>query len=504
MSDSLNLIWFKRDLRWQDHAPLKAAIENGKPLLGLFIFEDFYPQDPSWSLRHWQAQFQSLVDMKRGQEKAFENILVLQGEAEEIFQHLSQARSIQTVYSYQETGGNQSYDRDKALTELFNKAEIPWLEFENNAVQRGLKNRRLWDENWQDHMSQPLDEVDTESWVSPKKQILIEIKQKFGISPTLQNELKIWPSQFQKVGESLGRDRLEQYLQQRLYKNYGAKIGQPHESRFSCSRLSPFLAWGNLSLRQVFQAAVAELECSPHQRDLRAFISRLHWHSHFVQKFEMEERMEFENLNPAFNSLHKKQEPQLFLAWKNGQTGYPLVDACIRAVCETGYLNFRMRAMVVSFLCHHLWQDWQEGARFMAKQFLDYIPGIHYPQFQMQNGCTGINTIRIYNPIKQSLEKDVEAKFIDAWVPELKNLPLAFKHQPWLITPMEEALYDFHYGHDYPKQIIDIALTGTKARDILWALRKTEAVKSQNQSILLKHTTAIRDPKQRSRKIIRK
>jgi deoxyribodipyrimidine photo-lyase len=484
--ESLNLIWFKRDLRWQDHAPLKAAIEAGQPLLGLFIFEDFYPKDPSWSLRHWQAQFHSLLDMKRSQPSSFENILVLQGNAETILQHLSQASPLQGVYSYQETGEHLSYERDKALTGLFTTEDIHWYEFENNAVQRGLKSRSDWNENWQEHMDKPLDDANLESWVSVKAELLIELKQKFGISPRLQKQLKAWPQQFQMLGESLGHERVKRFLQQKIYKDYGAKIGQPYESRFSCSRLSPFLAWGNLSLRQVYQAGKTEHECSTYPRDLNSFITRLHWHSHFVQKFEMQEYMEFENLNPAFNSLHKEKNPQLVLAWKNGKTGYPLVDACIRAVCETGYLNFRMRAMVVSFLCHHLWQDWQEGAHFLAQQFLDYLPGIHYPQFQMQNGSTGINTIRVYNPVKQSLEKDVEAKFICEWLPELKNLPLAFKHQPWLITPMEETLYNFNYGKDYPKRIIDIVESGTRARDTLWAFRKTEAVKTQNRKILLK------------------
>jgi deoxyribodipyrimidine photo-lyase len=172
------------------------------------------------------------------------------------------------------------------------------------------------------------------------------------------------------------------------------------------------------------------------------------------------------------------------------------------AVRETGYLNFRMRAVLVSFLCHQLWQDWQSGAAFLAKQFLDYIPGIHYPQFQMQNGSTGINTIRIYNPVKQSLEKDPEALFIDDWLPALRDLPLAFKHQPWLMTEMERSFYNFELGRDYPKRIIDINQSGAKARDILWAFRKTAAVRRENQRILIRHTTAIRDPQMRSKKII--
>lgn len=502
MKESLNLIWFKRDLRWQDHEPLKLAIEEGLPLLGLFIFEDFYQQDPSWSLRHWQSQYHSLVDMQASNKTAFQEILVLEGNSVEIFEKLARDYSIKTIYSYQETGEALSYERDRKLAKLFHSLSISWQECEQNAVQRGRSNRINWDENWRSFMHKKLDKPAINNWPTVSLDLKLALKESYGISSHLQKRLKNWPSNFQPVGESAGHKRLNHYLNHHTYKNYGAHIGMAQASRSSCSRLSPFLAWGNLSLRQIYQRAMAELENSSYPRDLRAFISRLHWHSHFIQKFEMEHSMEFENLNPAFNSLKREENTELIAAWKDGQTGYPLIDAGIEAVKETGYLNFRMRAVLVSFLCHQLWQDWQAGAAFLAQQFLDYIPGIHYPQFQMQNGSTGINTIRIYNPVKQSLEKDPDAHFINDWLPALRDLPLAFKHQPWLMTEMELSFYNFELGRDYPERIININQSGAQARDILWAFRKTEAVRQENQRILYRHTTAIRDPKLRTKKII--
>jgi deoxyribodipyrimidine photo-lyase len=144
--------------------------------------------------------------------------------------------------------------------------------------------------------------------------------------------------------------------------------------------------------------------------------------------------------------------------------------------------------MVVSFLTHHLFQDWRKGVYFLAQQFLDYEPGIHYPQFQMQAGTTGINMIRVYNPVKNSLEHDEQALFIKKWLPQLANLPLSFIHQPWLMTSMDERLYNFKLGLDYPKPVIDLENNLKINTDKLWAIRKNEMVIAENKRIIETHT----------------
>ena len=202
--------------------------------------------------------------------------------------------------------------------------------------------------------------------------------------------------------------------------------------------------------------------------------------------------METASINKGYHKLKKSISLEYQQAWQEGKTGFPLIDASMRCLIETGYLNFRMRSMLVSFFTHILWQPWQASSEYLSRLFLDFEPGIHFPQLNMQAGETGINDLRVYNPIKNSLEHDADATFIKKWIPELGILPKAFIHEPYLMTPLDQQFNNFELGVDYPKPIVNIKTNRKRALDILWNMKNDEDVVNESRRILIKHTLSDR------------
>jgi deoxyribodipyrimidine photo-lyase len=176
-----------------------------------------------------------------------------------------------------------------------------------------------------------------------------------------------------------------------------------------------------------------------------------------------------------------------FQAWCSGHTGYPFIDACMRYLLATGWINFRMRAMLMSFAAYDLWLHWRRPAHHLAQLFIDFEPGIHYPQIQMQSGTTGINTLRIYNPVKQSTDQDPNGTFIRQWVPEVSGFDDLRIHSPWQATALEQMAAGCVVGEHYPRPIVDHLTAARFAKAQFATVRRSSAGKADSKNVMLKH-----------------
>lgn len=434
----MDIVWLKRDVRLHDHGPLSTALQRkDRRVLILYLYEPDQLSESTVHGSHVAFCNEGLLDLDRKlchlagiscqQQGEFQILTVCHAEIVATLQAIAKEYPVTRLLAHMETGHMASFERDKRVRCWCRKHKIPFVELQQTGVTRVLRNRDDFSKLLKQFTERPLHQT-------PRAitcQLILDIDIPGRTRKPLFDELTEIPhvqrvdrTQRQTGGESKALETLESFLQNRG-KDFSKGISSPISSWSSCSRISPYLTWGHVSLRYVVKSVKAKQEENKRlkaagkdvdpgwARSLTAFLSRLHWRSHFIQKLESEPEIEKRDMCPAYQHLRRQAgdwNEHYYQAWESGKTGFPFVDACMRCLRTHGWLNFRMRAMLVSFATYNLWLDWHRIAPHLARVFLDYEPGIHYPQLQMQSGTTGINAMRVYSVTKQAKDQDRKGK----------------------------------------------------------------------------------------------
>lgn len=470
------LLWFKRDLRLADHPALHHAMRLGR-VVPVYVIEPELWAQPDASGRQYDFVRECLADLRLALRQRGSDLILRRGAAVEVLEALRLETGARDLVSHEETGNGWSFARDRAVAAWARGQGVRWHELPQCAVRRGPHDRDHWSAartRWMGMAPLPV----------PDR-----------LPPcTLPSDPPPGAPSLVAPDACPGRQRGGRIEARRLLTgfvttrgtDYRRAMSAPDPAAFACSRLSPHIAFGTLSLREVV-GHVAGRQCAeppgPMRGALKSFQSRLAWRDHFVQKLEDAPAIETRCLHPLYEGLRGAPDPQRLQAWQAGETGLPFVDACMRSLMATGWLTFRARAMVMSVASYHLWLPWQDTGRHLARMFTDYEPGIHWSQCQMQSGTTGINSLRIYNPVKQGRDQDPQGAFVRRWCPEIAHLPDAYLHEPWR---WEGRL-------DYPRPLVDPGAAARLARERIWQVRQEAGFAEDARQILRKHASR-RDP----------
>lgn len=520
----MDVVWLKRgDVRLHDHGPIAQARRSGRPWILLFVYEPDQLRHPTMHGSHVEFCNEGLVDMEkrigRIGERSQQCITLVQGNICEVLETLHQKWPVKRILAHEETGHMASYERDKRVRRWCRNNMVTLKEFPQTGATRALNDRDDFSKLYNAFIKQPQypspkSKADLANLVWLEEISLRRVKRPgdLVVEGYLQEQHSKDRQERQRGGESRALQLLDSFLKTRA-RGYSRGISSPSLAWSTCSRLSPYITFGHISLRHVVHALQGRLDelkdersTSGFRSDLLAFQSRIRWRSHFIQKLESQPEIELRAMCQAYQGWQPGQwDEKYYQAWATGQTGYVMVDACMRCLLRHGWVNFRMRAMLVSFAVYNLWLDWKRIAPHLARCFLDYEPGIHYPQLQMQSGTTGINAMRVYNVVKQGQDQDPKGIFIRKYIPELANVPDKFIHQPHLMSAAAQQacnLTIIHPGntianadqatYQYPVPIVDAQANARIAKQKLADIRKQSQTRQEAQAVYLKHGSRLK------------
>ena len=456
-----DLLIFHRNLRIEDNAALYNASLN-QDYSSVFIFDKEYWSQSDRSVNQLKFALDSLNELELELKKFNVNLYVFEGSLRDFASYMNQNHPNSNLHMNHTTETEYFSRNLKALKQNFSLSVNEYKDF---GIQITNQNRDCWASDWQNYMKSETYKIPLVS----KKFTTMNLP-KFS---EFKNYVNNYSAHIQKGGTISGKGLLTSFLEKRC-KGYSKKMSNPSDAVVACSRLSPHIAFGTLSVRSIYQELEKNINNSKYRWDLYSFKKRLHWHCHFIQKLDTQPSLQHQSMHPDCDNLRTETDNELIEKWITGNTGFPFVDACMLYLRKYGWINFRMRAMLMSFASYNLWQPWQKTSPLLASTFTDYEPGIHICQVQMQSGVTGINLPRIYSVTKQSLDQDPDASWIKEQIPDLRNIE-------------KEKIHNAELGELYKEKIVDIKSSAKKARELVWQIRGNANFKSKAKAVYQLH-----------------
>lgn len=460
---NLAILWFRQDLRLSDNPALVAAVAKGE-ILPIFILDDEIAGEKKlgaasrWWLHH---SLNSLNQSLLG------NLNFYCGDSFEIIKRLVEEKKASSVF------WNRCYEPFR----ISQDSKIKALLKENGTEANSFNGSLLW-EPWQVLKSDKTPykvftpfyrkgclaaEPPRDSLSIPKKILAIKDKKHsltlddLGLLPKISwdSEMKrIW-----EIGEIAAQKKLEKFVVNGLA-NY--KEGRNFPSKPFVSRLSPHLHFGEISTNQVWQYAITSSNLGnagfESNKNLDHFLSELGWREFSYYLLFHFPDLPTKNFQSQFDKFAWKNDQSHLKAWQKGKTGYPIIDAAMRELWQTGYMHNRARMIVVSFLVKNLLIDWREGEKWFWDCLVDADLASNSASWQWVagSGADAAPYFRIFNPILQAKKFDENGDYIRRFVPELARLPTEFLFEPWKAGPLILRAANVELGKNYPHPIIDL------------------------------------------------
>jgi len=483
----INIVWFKKDLRLSDHAPLYYAIKAGLPILLIYCFEPSQTNHPTYGEGHRAFAASSLDDMQQQLNPYGQVLYISNLEFTRVLEVLLSQYKIHSVFTHHEVTMLHTRNRTEAVAQVCANNNITCNQVTSDSIlpkslvepQNWLQQRNAWINS--DSFVISLDKIQK---VNLSEEIIQQI---FPLNLTERKSKGRKQLKYENIQIIAGETKAQQLLNDFLLNKAKGEYRKNRNIAFNAgiwgSRLSASLAFGNINIRQIYRQLKSLHFNAAAKLDLKAFKAQLLLRDFAKQVFEINPQLEHQNLNYVVNGIRLKWNEEMFDAFTSAKTGFPLIDASVLCLSKTGFISHSLRALLISFVAHHLWLDWRKATPYFAGQMIDFDPGIYFWNTQIIAGCTGLTPLNILNPIKEAGRTDKNGLFIKQWLPRFQLVPGALCGQPQSLKQLEQEMYHLRLGREYPLPIVNINETELFAKQHL--------EKIYQKPVAIKETAAI-------------